>query len=167
MNIRKAFLPLLLLLTPVAADSALVGTFNKSLDLEPVLARDFTDGFWMAGDQYRAWGLVDTARSGSPTVFFLAVQYLHGIDGNNQSAGFSIGFPIGNTTIAVVNAVVKGIQADADPVVVPGWLQNVSNYTTVQAGGGYNFIPMFNYIKPWFADFSLAVKVPFGPGSSL
>ena len=163
----KSMIVALLLCLPGVARSALVGQFNTGFEFEPVLARNFTDGYWMAGDQYRAWGLKDTAQTGSPTVFFVAGQYLHGINGGNQSVSLSLGIPVGTTAIAVINTVIQGLQADAGTLVIPPWILAAQNYTTVQIGGGYNALPEFSYIKPWFATFSLAVKIPIGAGATL
>ena len=101
----KSMLVALLLCLPGVARSALVGQFNTGFEFEPVLARNFTDGYWMAGDQYRAWGLKDTAQTGSPTVFFVAGQYLHGINGGNHAAVVAV--------VATANGVGHNCCADA------------------------------------------------------
>ena len=165
MNIRKAFLPLLLLLTPVAAEAALVGQLNKSLNLMPAMSRDYTDGFWMAGIEYQAWSLYDT-KNGSE-LLYVAPQYLHGIEGHNQSASVILGVPVGSALISGLNGILQGLTTAAPEINIPGWLSNLSNYTSIEVGGGYNFMPMYSYIKPWFATIGATVKIPIGSGAKL
>ena len=155
-----------LLALAVQARAHVIAKLDNSLSLDPVLARDFTDGIWMAGNKFPGLNLEDTGRNDA-VIASLNPVYLHGINGGNQSAGLVIDIPLGNAALLGLNGILHGITSSAPNLSLPPWLQQVSNYTSIEVGGSYNFMRQFGYLKPWLATVGAQVKIPLGPGSTL
>ncbi|MDE2102020.1 MAG: hypothetical protein KGL39_32540 [Patescibacteria group bacterium] len=131
-----------------------------------VLARNYTDGIWMAGVEVQAFQLQD-ASQGDKEIAYLAPQYLHGIQGNNQTLGLAIGVPVGNDVINAINGVMGFMSKNAPMITLPPVAQEISNVLTIEVGGGYNFARQFGYLKPWLATVGAEVRYPIGSGAKL
>ena len=150
-----------LLFLPSRSRAAWTGRLDLSPDFSAVMARDYTDGFWMAGTEKPLWSL---SNNGSE-VFYLAPQYLHGIEGGNQAAAIAIGLPISDGARLLMGATGKLFSSSG--IVLPGWTQVAAQALDIELSEGYNFIPQYSYIKPWFATFAFVIRVPLGSGAKL
>ncbi len=131
-----------------------------------VMSRDYTDGIWMGGLEVQAFKLEDASQQ-DKEIAYLAPQYLHGVNGNNQTLGLALGIPVGTDLITGINGVLGFLSKNAPQITLPPVAQEISNILTIEVSGGYNFARQFGYLKPWLATVGAEVRYPIGAGTKL
>lgn len=170
---KRILLVLGLMAVANLAGAALVGKLDLNpSDITPIGGRNFTDGFWVAGIKDPLWNLGDT--TAGKTILNVGPVYAHGINGNNQSIGAFLGFPIGDLGMTVD----KLLQLFSPQIVksyadLPPWLQDVGNWTSLDVAPIYNLNPGFGYVKGGlfgirnlYGYIGGSLKIPWGPGST-
>ncbi len=160
MKRKYPFLMLALGLVVGLAGSSHAGyklSLPREYDPYIVGARDLHNGVWMTGTSVEMVHFVRT--DDNKPILYLAVNHLYAL--HNKAIG-SVGATVGVHTGKLGDTIVRVAQ-----VILPdqyrrlGWLQTISNYASVEAGGGYRaWGPEPPHGSRWYYTIGGRVKIP-------
>lgn len=129
--------------------------FSTSMDVEGVGARDLQNGQWLSGVSKE----LIPAFKGETKLAYIAAEQLFDLDDAGKGMfGLALGIPTG--------AVTQGLQSLLEKITprakLPQWVRSISNWTSLEVGGGYRFYGRPDNVTPWTYTVGGRVKVPLG-----
>ena len=153
---KKIIVALLLALPCVAAASPYKGILDLGhTDPEAVVFRELYSGMWLAGGQEQVWHLQNMATN--KEVFHVSGFFVTRMEGQDTLYGPSVGINVGQGIKALAGSSEVFLALTSIPV--PGWLANFSNFTSLEAYGGYRFQTSPDDSK-WGYGYGFKVTVP-------